>query len=289
MPEPTSLSGPLLDHLTAIAPRVAQVLSILVGGLVLSSFMKRAAIWAVRKSGLETFVESAGGAKLLYRVGIRNGIAPVLGQAVRYLGLLATAAVLADVLQLDFLARGIASVMAFLPKLVACLAIFGGGFWLAGVARGLVDRLTRGGASGGQASTQAQLAYGAVLVLVGMVALDQLGLELSLLTTLIQTLIAAAALAFALAFALGGAKVFEHLIARHYVLALVSPGDRVRVGPHEGVVVRVSPVALILAGSDGEHVIPCMDALRGSMQIRRLTREAEPATAVPVVQSGPPA
>jgi hypothetical protein len=283
MPEPSNLRGALFDNLAAAAPRAALLFGIVVGGLVASSMLKRAAIWAVRRSGLETAVESAGGAKVLYRFGIRNGIAPVVGAAARYLGLLATLAVLADVLQLAFLERGIASVMAFLPKLAACLAILGGGVWLAGAARGLVDRLTSKGAPSAAPSSQAQLAYGAVLVLVSMVALDQLGLELSLLTSLIQMLIAATALAFALAFALGGAKVFEHLIARHYVLALVSPGDRVRVGGEEGVVVRVSPVALIIAAADGEHVIPCMDALRGNMQIRRLTA---PNGEAPEVDSG---
>jgi hypothetical protein len=277
MPESTALSSNIVDKLTAYAPTVALVVGILIGGLVLSSLLKRGAIWAVRRSGLEAFVESSGGSAMLYRIGMRDGIAPAAGTAARYLGMLATAAALADALQLSFLERGIGALMAFLPKLLACVAILGGGVWLAGTARGLVQRLTDKGAPGAAPSTQATLAYGLVLVLTSMVGLDQLGLELSLLTSLIQTIIAAAAAAFALAFALGGSKVFEHLVARHYVLSLVSPGDRVRIGNREGVVVRVSPVALILADEQGEHVIPCMDALRGSMQIRRLSSASEDA------------
>lgn len=265
------LTGRLGAQLALIAPKAALCLGIVVGGLVLSALARNLAVWIVRRSGLEAVVERVGGAKLLYRIGIKDGIAPVVRAAVWYVGLLATFAALADALALPSLERGIAAVLAFLPRLLSALALLGVGVWIAGICRGMVDQLTRGGARDASApSTPAQLTYGLVLALSVMVALDQLGLELSLLTSLIQLSVGAAALAFALAFALGGAKVFEQLIARHYVSALVSPGDRVKVGEVEGVVVRLSAVALILASARGEHVVPCSLALRAGMEVRRM-------------------
>ncbi|MEY4514259.1 MAG: hypothetical protein RLZZ450_6381 [Pseudomonadota bacterium] len=265
------LLGSLLEQARLIAPKAASCVGILIGGLLLSALARRLAVWLLRRSGLEAFAERAGGAKLLYRLGVKNGLASVVRAVVWYAGLLATFAALADALAMPSLERGISTVLGFLPRVISSVALLAVGFWLAGMTKGLVDRLTRRGeASAATPSTAAGAASGLVTALSALVALDQLGLELTLLTSLIQMAMGATALAFALSFALGGARVFEHLIARHYVGALISPGDRIKVGEIEGVVVRVSAVAIIVASARGEQVVPCNFALQRTMEIRRL-------------------
>lgn len=276
-----SLAGSLLDQLRVIAPKAALCLGILVGGLLLSALARRFAVWLVRRSGLEAFVERSGGSTVLYKVGIKDGIATVVRAVVWYSGLLATFATLADALALPSLERGIATVLAFLPKLIAAVALLAAGLWAASAVKGLVQRLTRGPGDATATTATAQVASILTLVLSAMVALDQLGLELGLLTSLVQMALGATVLAFALAFALGGAKVFQHLIARHYVGALISPGDRIKVGDVEGVVVRISAVAVIVASSRGEHVVPCSRALESTMEIRRLGSQASSDEPVP--------
>jgi Conserved TM helix len=269
-----SLAGSLLNQLQAIAPKAALCLGILVGGLLLSALARKFAVWLVRRSGLEALVERSGGSKVLYKVGIKDGIVTVVRAVVWYCGMLATFAVLADALALPSLERGITTVIAFLPKLFAAVALLAAGLWAASAVKGLVQRLTRAPGEAAGSTAMAQLASVLTLVLSAMVALGQLGLDLGLLTSLIQMALGATVLAFALAFALGGAKVFEHLIARHYVGALISPGDRIKVGDVEGVVVRISAVAVIVASSRGEHAVPCSRALESTMEIRRLGSQA---------------
>ena len=292
MNERQHLVNGLIEFVQTWAPKALMVLSILALGLALSWFARRVAAWLVRRSGLEALAEKAGAAKVLYRVGAKDGITPLVQTSVWYAGLLATVAVLADALGLTGLTEGVASILAFVPRLVAGLALLIGGLWLGGLVRGLIDRLSQQEAGAKTASVAGQAAYGLVLVLSVTVALGQLGLEVTLLYALIQVVLGAAVFALALAFALGGRPLFENLLARHYYDALVTPGDRVRVDDVEGTVVRVSAVSVIVASAEGEHVVPCSTLLKTVTHIRRLGGrslaevEASPGTAAEPQEAG---
>jgi small-conductance mechanosensitive channel len=270
MNEPGKLVDSALEFIQTGAPKALLCLAIGIGGVTLSWLARRLAAWTVRRSGLEAVAERAGAAKLLYKVGARQGVTPLVQSLVWYLGLLATLAVLSDALGLTGLTQGVASVLAFIPRVVASVALLAGGFWLAGLVRGLLDRLNQSKDTAGTSSPVGQVAYTLVLVLSITVALDQLGIEVTLLSSLIQLALGAAAFALALAFALGGRQVFENILARHYCGALVSPGDRIRVGEIEGTVVRLSAVSVIIASADAELVLPCSTVLTTVTQIRRL-------------------
>ena len=229
----------------------------------------------MRRSGLEALLERAGAAKLMYKVGLKDGLTPVVQAVVWYGGLLITAAALAEVLGLTAIREGIAVIVAFLPRLLSCVLLLVGGLWLAGVLRAVVDKVGPK-AEVDSPSALGQGVYVLILVLTVTIGLDQLGIQVQLISSLLQIALGAAAAAMALAFALGGRPVFENLIARHYYKALVSPGDRVRVGEVEGTVVRVSPVAVIIASAHGEHVVPCSTLLTGVTEIKRLARASDP-------------
>ena len=268
------LSG-LMAQAAAIAPKAALVLGILFGGLILSSIARRVAGWAVRKSGLETLVEKAGAAKLLYKVGLKDGITSAVQAIVWYGGLLITAASLAEVLGLGSVQEGISAIMAFLPRVIAGVAVLVAGLWLAGFLRGLVERMGQKEGELDSPTAVGQVVYFAVLTVTATMALDQAGIEICLMNSLLQLAMGAAMLAMALAFALGGRAVFGNLIARHYYHALVRPGDKLRLGDVEGTVVRVSSVAVIVATSESELVIPCSTLMSQVAESRRMGGASE--------------
>lgn len=260
----------MTDQVAAFAPKAFLVLAMVLGGIALSWAAKRLVGVMVRRSGLEAALERVGASKLMYKVGLRDGFKPVAEAVAWYGGLLITVATLAEALGLTGLREGIGVVIAFLPRLSSAVVLLLGGLWVAGLLRALVDKLGKQGKDADASTALGQVVYGLVLTVTVTIALDQLGLEVQLLSSLMQIVLAAAALAMALAFALGGRSVFENLIARHYYKALVRPGDRVRAGGVQGTVIRVSPVAVIIASDHGELVVPCSMLMSGVTEIRRL-------------------
>lgn len=47
------------------------------------------------------------------------------------------------------------------------------------------------------------------------------------------------------------------LATRIQYRGLIRPGDRLVVGEHDGIVTRVTPVAIVLTANEGEKVVPC--------------------------------
>jgi len=84
-------SARMVDTLVAIAPQAALALGALLVGLAASA----AAGWLTRaiiqRSGLEGLAERAGVSRLLYAVGLRIGLARLLGRLMVVLGILITA------------------------------------------------------------------------------------------------------------------------------------------------------------------------------------------------------
>lgn len=250
-------------EIEAVAPTAGWVLVTLVTGSLLAWVAGRVTRWAVRRVGLESLGEKAGVAKLLYAVGLRSGLATLLGKAVFWAGLLLTFSAVAELLGLPGLASIGATVTAYLPRVFAAGAILVAGAWLGAAAQGLVQRAgERSGRLAAPAMVGRIAQFGIVLVAATLAA-QQAGLETSLVQTLIAIVLAGAVLAVSLAFALGSRPLFRNLLSRPYVQPHVPVGARVRAGEVEGHLLKFTSVAAVLKLEDGSvHFVPCEQLVR---------------------------
>lgn len=244
-------------------PTLVLVLATVLVGAVTAWLLRRLTRWAVRASGLETLAEGAGISKLLYAVGARTGLAELCGRLARSLVWLLTFVALADLLHLDVVSELLAVAVQLLPRLVAAGAILLGGVAVASFVRRLIRAMDPSHAADDDGGLDrphlvADLIYYMLVVVAATLAADQTGLHTELVQNLILLGAGLSLASVALAFGWGSTSVFRHLATRHYYDKLVRAGDRVRIDDVEGVVVRFSPVALVLrTGNDGEVIIPC--------------------------------
>jgi len=87
-------------------------------------------------------------------------------------------------------------------------------------------------------------------------------------------LAAITAAAIALAFALGSRHSFHNLVAGHFFSRLARPGDTIRVGDVEGVVIRYFGVCVVLKTETGEVAVPCKVLLEQNIGLSRLGAKA---------------
>ena len=247
----------LLDQLVSLAPRAALVLGVLLAGIVVSALARRVMRWGVARSGLETLAERVGVAKVLYGIGYRHGLAPLLGQVAWFAGLLFTVAAVAEVLGLPAVARGTGVIMAFLPRALAAGGVLLGGVLLARFLKGLVERF--GGERDDVESPRfvGLLTYYTVVTVAAIMAVHQVGLDTGLVDAIVKISLAAAVASLGVAFALSSRQAFQNLIARYYFERIARPGDRLQMGDSEGLLVRYTALAAIVRTDRGERVIPC--------------------------------
>ncbi|HEX9888792.1 MAG TPA: mechanosensitive ion channel domain-containing protein [Nitriliruptorales bacterium] len=100
----------------------------------------------------------------------------------------------------------------------------------------------------------APLAFWAILVLAGLVAADQVGIEVRFLQWLIALILGGFVLAAAIALGLGSRALVSEVVAGRHVSRIVGLGDEVEVGRHRGTVIGLGHASVRLTGPGGGQV-----------------------------------
>jgi small-conductance mechanosensitive channel len=147
------------------------------------------------------------------------------------------------------------ALIAYLPRLLAAILILIIGALVAQLAGKATQATT---ASMGVEFHQGlgRAAHWLVLATAAILAVDQLGLNISLLTNLVTNVVTIAVAGLALAFGLGGRDVARNVLAGYYARELFTPGDRLAVYDEEGTLEAIGTLNAELGVNGGRLVIP---------------------------------
>lgn len=249
------------------APTAALFVAVVIGGLLGAALLSRAARWLAREAGLDAVGERVGTDKALAAVGVEHPLSTVLGAVVWGACGLLTVAAATEVLGLTAVTAAVGRVVAYLPQLLAGVVVVVGGTALASVLRTVVRRLSRRSGEVDSPTTVSSLVYYMVLTVSVLLAADQVGLETDLADGLVLICVAIGLAAVALSFALGSTDAFRNIVAGHYLRRLVHPGDEIEIEGERGVVLRFSPVAVVLRTGRGQKIVPTRSLLDGTIEV----------------------
>lgn len=115
------------------------------------------------------------------------------------------------------------------------------------------------------ASDTAGLAYGtmlgriaqyAILILTALIAADQIGIDMGILSGVIDIVLGAILLAAALAFGLGARTSVSNILASYYLQHQYKEGHTIKIEDIEGQIIQITPTAVILETSEGQVSVP---------------------------------
>jgi small-conductance mechanosensitive channel len=161
------------------------------------------------------------------------------------------------------LTEWLASLAGYLPHVLAATAIV-----LLGILSGLMLRVTVTAATRSAGFLYAQAlgraAQIAVVALAIVVAIEELGIQVTFLVVVAATVLGAALGGAALAFGLGARRSVSNLMASHYLAKWYRVGHVVRIGEHEGRIAEILPSAIVLHTGDGKLYVPAGEFARGA-------------------------
>lgn len=163
-----------------------------------------------------------------------------------------------EVLGLAVVTTGLSRLAQYLPDIFGAVLVILAGLVLANVARGVVGRAAAS-AGLGHGPVLGQSAHVIILLVAGVIALDQLGVDSQLLTVSTNILIASVIGGTALAFALGSRTAVSNILALHYLTETYRSGQRIRLGDLEGEIVEFKKNGVVLACSDGLVLVPAQE------------------------------
>lgn len=175
-------------------------------GLVLARALRTLVERALARAGVDARLGSVGINELLTRMGLGGSPTFAAGFVAYWFVLLAFIVTAANAVDLPVVSQLLERFLNFLPSLVAAILILFGGLLFARFLSRVVANAAQANDLG-DGELLAKAAYAIVLCFAGLMALEQLGIQMLLVSASIQIVLASVGLALALAFGLGGRDI----------------------------------------------------------------------------------
>jgi small-conductance mechanosensitive channel len=191
----------------------------------------------------------------LQRIGVQRPLSEVVGAFVFWTVFLFFVAGATEALGLPVLSTWLTGVAFFLPRIAAALLVLLAGVLIANFARDAV-RAASATANVAYGEALAQVARAVLLSVAVLIAVNELGIDVTILTVTLAVVLGATFGGVALAFGLGASTAVSNIIGSHYVRQIVHVGQVVRLGVVQGEVEAITPTAVVLKNADGRVIVP---------------------------------
>jgi hypothetical protein len=236
---------------TGLTPSTVIAILILFIGLVTATLLGRLARRLVARSARWIGDLQPGAMSLPHLERVQQAV----GRAVYWLVVVCAVMAATETLGLPVVTAWLSGVATFLPRVAVAILIIALGTVAARVARHVVTS-TAGAANVSSADRLGRVTELALLLGTALVAIEQLGIEISFLKATLLILFGALLLGAALAFGFGGRDLVANILSAHYVHRLYQVGQVVRVDGVEGRIVRIAETSIILECAEGDVSIP---------------------------------
>jgi hypothetical protein len=178
-----------------------------------------------------------------------------VGSAVYWLALVFAVMAATETLGLPVVTAWLSGVATFLPRVAVAIVIVALGTVAARITRHVVVS-TASGANVSSSERLGRVTELSILLGTALVAIEQLGIEISFLKATLLILFGGGLLGAALAFGIGGRDLVANILSAHYVHRLYQVGQVVRIDGVEGRIVRIAETSVILECAEGDVSIP---------------------------------
>ena len=252
----------VVTSLTELGANIARFLPNLVGAIVLlllgwavSKLVEVVVRRVLTKLGLDRVASRTRVADTLRRAGVEAALSTIFARVLFWTLMLTFLLSSVETLGLTAVTSTIERLIGFLPNVLAAGLIVLFGLVLGRLARNMVSS-GAAAANVPRAQRIGAAAGGMVVVVVFVLALEQLGIETALLVTVLTVLVAAASLTIGISFALGARPVVTHILAGHFLRQSLPKGSTVQVRGHKGSVEHVGPLETLVRDGRESWSIP---------------------------------
>ncbi|HEY6079049.1 MAG TPA: mechanosensitive ion channel domain-containing protein [Polyangiaceae bacterium] len=245
---------PLTDRIasaTGLTHAIVVAVLIMLAGLVAAALLSRLARKLVARSARWLGTLQPGAVSLPDFERVEGAV----GRAVYWLVVVCAVMAATETLGLPVVTAWLSGVATFLPRIAVAIMIIALGTVAARVTRHVVTS-TASAANVTSAERLGRVAELSALLATVLVAIEQLGIEISFLKATLLLLLAGMLLGAALAFGFGGRDLVANILSAHYVHRLYQVGQVVRVDGIEGRIVRITETSVILETSEGDVSVP---------------------------------
>lgn len=243
----------IFEKIGGYLPNVLGAIVVLTVGWLGAKILRSVTVRILRVCGIVELSKKIKFHDMLTKVGITHTLDQIIGGLVYFTVLFIFLISASEIL-------GFKLVLDTLNKFIAYLPHVFGAFLILIIALYLAKVIKDGLAS---ASISLNIAYAGALssmleiLIVGfgiVMALTELGLDMTIFTANITIIISGIVLALALSIGLGSRSIMSNVLARYYTAQLFHVGDSVSLGGEKGTIIKTTPVSILIQTEDGEQL-----------------------------------
>jgi hypothetical protein len=193
----------MLTKIMAYLPILLGALIILIVGWIVAKVIRRAVDWLLKTVRFDTMADKTGISEVLRKGDLKITAREVVSGLVYWLIIIMVLVMTVDALGLPKSSDVLASLFAYIPKVIAALLVLVVAMFLASFVSGIV-RTACGNANLPRPELIADVSRWAIIIFAATIAMEQLGIAPLLVGTAFNIILGGIVLALALAFGLGG-------------------------------------------------------------------------------------
>ena len=204
----------MLTRILAYLPVLLGALIILIVGWIVAKAIRRIVDWLLKTVRFDAMADKTGISEVLRKGDLKITAREVVSGLVYWLIIIMVLVMTVDALGLPKAADVLASLFAYVPRVIAALLVLVVAMFLASFVSGIV-RTAAGNANLPKPEIFAGISRWAIIIFAATIAMEELGIAPLLVGTAFNIILGGIVLALALAFGLGGkdaaAKYLEEL------------------------------------------------------------------------------
>jgi hypothetical protein len=243
-----------LSAVIAFLPKLIGAFLVLLIGWLIAKLLRTVVERSLR-AGLDALLERTGVNQALESSNITATPSEIVGRVLYWLVMIGFLMAASQILGLDSVTSAITQIFAYIPSVISAALVLAAGVFLAR----FVGNIVTSGATAADLSYARGLgavANTSIIVMVGVVTVEQLGVDAQILVTVITVTVAAIMAGMGLAFALGAREVVRGILAGHYLRQSLPEGSEVEVAGERGVVRQIGPISTTFEGTTRSFSIP---------------------------------
>lgn len=174
---------------------------------------------------------------------------------------------ISDLLGLKVVSNQISEFLSYLPRCFGALVIFTLGLLFANFIKKTLKSFFKSMDLSGS-SIISQIVFFIILVFITITALNQTGINTTIITSNITIVLGGFLLAFALAIGLGAREVVGKLLKGFYARKTFEMGQKIIFNETEYTIEKVENISIILSNEEGTLIVPIEDIVEKQISIK---------------------
>lgn len=254
------------ENIVNYLPKIGGALIVIFIGWIITKIIVYLLRKTLKYTGLEKLSEKITKLDLFEKTNIDFKITDAIIIFVKWIIMLIFLIIATNIMEWDIVSKEISNLLRYLPKLFSAIALFMIGLYIAKFVKKAIQGFYESFDFSG-ARVVSNLVFYIIAIIISITALNQAGIDTSVITNNVTIILGAFLLTFAIGFGLGSKEVIKELLLTFYTRKNYEIGDTIRMNNLEGKIESIDNICVTLITKEGKSIIPIKEIVNNQVDI----------------------